>query len=166
MYELLIADDETSSRSILASCFPWEEQGFHICEQVNNGLEACDFISIHTIHVILSDISMPVMDGIMLAKELFSKNGPRPILVFLSAYDNFKYAQEAIRYGVRYYILKPADFSELKDVFSTIRQELDTKFNIVSHDSVLSSSDEIIQKVLSYCSQNFQNGLLKYKMVL
>jgi len=109
---------------------------------------------------------MPVMDGIMLAKELFSKNGPRPILVFLSAYDNFKYAQEAIRYGVRYYILKPADFSELKDVFSTIRQELDTKFNIVSHDSVLSSSDEIIQKVLSYCSQNYQNGLLKYKMVL
>ena len=47
MYELLIADDETSSRSILASCFPWEEQGFHICGQVNNGLEACDFISSH-----------------------------------------------------------------------------------------------------------------------
>lgn len=38
MYELLIADDETSSHSILASCFPWEEQGFHICVQIKKHL--------------------------------------------------------------------------------------------------------------------------------
>lgn len=160
MYELLIADDESSSRSILASCFPWEEQGFHICGQVNNGLEALEYIKEHTVHAILSDISMPVMDGIELAKELSLKNVPRPIIIFLSAYDNFKYAQEAIRYGVRYYILKPADFAELKDVFCTIRQELDAKFDLSSQDELTVSSDEIIQKVMVYCIQNYQNGTL------
>lgn len=160
MYELLIADDEISSRSILASCFPWEEQGFHICGQVSNGLEALEFLKEHTVHTVLSDISMPSMDGIGLAKELAAKNGPRPILVFLSAYDNFKYAQEAIRYGVRYYILKPADFSELKEVFNTIRQELDEKFHIDSRKDLTVSSDVVIQKVLSYCAQNYQSGTL------
>ena len=103
---------------------------------------------------------MPVMDGIGLAKELSLKNVPRPIIIFLSAYDNFKYAQEAIRYGVRYYILKPADFAELKDVFCTIRQELDAKFDLSSQDELTVSSDEIIQKVMVYCIQNYQNGTL------
>ncbi len=160
MYELLIADDEISSRSILASCFPWEEQGFHICGQVSNGLEALAFLKEHTVHAVLSDISMPSMDGIGLAKELAAKNGSRPIVVFLSAYDNFKYAQEAIRYGVRYYILKPADFSELKEVFNTIRKELDEKFQLETQEDLTATSDAIIQKVLSYCTQNYQNGTL------
>lgn len=71
-----------------------------------------------------------------------------------------KYAQEAIRYGVRYYILKPADFSELKEVFNTIRRELDEKFQLKSQEDLTASSDAIIQKVLSYCTQNYQNGTL------
>lgn len=160
MYELLIVDDEVSSRDILASCFPWNEQGFHVCGQKDSGEEALDFLKEHTVHVILSDISMPGMDGIGLAKSVSELPGTRPIIVFLSAHDNFQYAQNAIRYGVRYYVLKPTNFSELKEVFSTIRDELDQKYRITSGETENQSSDEIIQKVIAYCNQNYRDGSL------
>ena len=44
MYELLIVDDEASCRDILASCFPWDEQGFHVCGQKDSGQEALDYL--------------------------------------------------------------------------------------------------------------------------
>ena len=101
---------------------------------------------------------MPGMDGIELAKSVSELEGARPMVVFLSAYDNFKYAQNAIRYGVRYYVLKPTNFSELKEIFGTIRHELDAKYNVSSDDAQDYSTDEIIQKVLSYLSQNYIPG--------
>lgn len=160
MYELLIVDDEASSRDILASCFPWDEQGFHVCGQKDSGQEALDYLKDHSVHVILTDISMPGMDGIELAKSISELEGVRPMVVFLSAYDNFKYAQNAIRFGVRYYVLKPTNFSELKEIFGTIRHELDAKYNVSSDDAQDYSTDEIIQKVLSYLSQNYREGSL------
>lgn len=75
-----------------------------MCGQKDSGEEALDFLKDHTVHVILSDISMPGMDGIGLAKAVSELPGARPIIVFLSAHDNFQYAQNAIRYGVRYYV--------------------------------------------------------------
>lgn len=160
MYELLIVDDEANSRDILASCFPWHEQGFHVCGQKGNGREALDFLNNHTVHVILTDISMPDMDGIELAKIISEASGSRPMIVFLSAYDNFSYAQKGMRYGVRYYVLKPTNFSELKEIFSNIKKELDIKYQAAPDPDTASSPDEIIQKVSAYCSRNYRDGSL------
>lgn len=160
MYEILIVDDEVSSRDILASCFPWSEYGFHVCGLKDNGEEALEFLGDHTVHVILSDISMPSMDGIGLAEKVSELLDPKPILVFLSAYDNFQYAQSAIRYGVRYYLLKPANFSELKEMAQTVRRELDSRYGLDSDPVSDYTCDEIIQKVLDYCKKNYQEGTL------
>ena len=70
LYELLLVDDEVSSRNGLATYYPWEEQGFHVCGQVSDGEEALKFLETQTVHVVLTDISMPGMDGIQLAKEI------------------------------------------------------------------------------------------------
>lgn len=160
MYELLIADDETNTRNILASCFPWEEQGFHVCSQKDSGLEALEYLREHTVHVILTDISMPGMDGIQLAKEISELSGTKPMVVFLSAYDNFQYAQNAIRYGVRYYVLKPTNFTELKEIFCNVKKELDIKYHGDSGEQQNQCPDDIIQKVLSYCRKNYMEGSL------
>lgn len=159
MYELLVVDDEINSRNILATCFPWDEIGFHICGQAANGQEALDFVKNHVVHVVFTDISMPVMSGIELAKALWRQKGPKPLVVLLSAHDDFKYAQEAIRYGVRYYILKPSSFQELRESFRTIRHELDTKYQVTPSPS-MDSADETIKKVLEYCEQNYREGTL------
>lgn len=160
MYELLIADDEVSSRNILASCFPWDDQGFHICGQMNNGQDTLEYLKNNAIHVILTDISMPGMDGIELAKAISEKFNIKPIVVFLSAYDDFKYAQDAIRYGVRYYVLKPTNFSELKEIFGNIKKELDLKYDTNTDDTRNQPSDQIIQTVMNYCNQHYKEGSL------
>ncbi|MEG0215168.1 MAG: DNA-binding response regulator, partial [Hungatella sp.] len=62
--------------------------------------------------------------------------------------------------GVRYYVLKPTNFSELKEIFGNIKSELDTKYQVDPEDHPNTSSDEIIQTVLNYCSQNYKDGSL------
>lgn len=160
MYEVLVVDDEINPRNILCSCFPWGEIGFHVCGQANNGKEALKFLNEHIVHVVFTDVSMPIMNGIELAKSITELQTSKPIVVFFSAHDDFKYAQEAIRYGVRYYILKPSNFDELRESFETIRTELDIKYH-VSHSPVLADDlDQTIQNVLTYCKENYRNGTL------
>ncbi len=100
------------------------------------------------------------MDGIELARQICELKKARPVVVFLSAHDDFKYAQEAIRYGVRYYILKPSNFEELRETFETIRTELDFKYNVSPPDSPADMTDETIKKVLDYCENHYKEGSL------
>lgn len=159
MYELLIVDDEDLSRNTLATCFPWSNLGFHIAGQAQDGIEALNFLKNNTVHVILCDIRMPQMSGIDVAKELTSWKMP-PVIVFLSAYSDFEYAKEAIRYGVRFYVVKPARFEELNEVFLTLKKELDLRYGlpITNFDS---NDDEFIKKVKNYIKENYRSASLK-----
>lgn len=160
MYQLLVVDDEISSRNTLATCFPWSELGFEICGQADNGKEALDIIQDQVVHVVFTDISMPVMDGIELAKAISSLKGSRPLVVFLSAHNDFKFAQEAIKYGVRYYALKPSGFGELKEIFGVIRDELDHKYQVNTKYQPKDNGDETIKKALEYCETHYRDGSL------
>lgn len=160
MYELLLVDDEEMSRNSLATYFPWGDYGFHICGQVSNGKEALDFMDSHIVHVVLTDISMPIMDGVQLAERLRAREEEPPCVVFLSAYNDFQYAQNAIRYGVRFYILKPSDFDEIKETFSKIREELDEKYHIEEPLAPVNDEDEIISQVLEYIRTDYRFGTL------
>ena len=159
MYELLLVDDEVSSRNGLATYYPWEEQGFHVCGQVSDGEEALKFLETQTVHVVLTDISMPGMDGIQLAKEIH-KNSKHPCVVFFSAYDDFQYAQKAIRYGVRFYILKPSDFEEITEIFHEIKKELDAKYRIMPCIEKVHDEDEVIGKVKEYLLEEYRTATL------
>lgn len=159
LYELLLVDDEETSRNGLATYFPWEEQGFHICGQAADGEEALKFMEDHKVHVVLTDISMPGMDGIQLAKEIHERE-EHSCVVFLSAYNDFRYAQNAIRYGVRFYILKPSDFEEIKETFKEIKRELDNRYQTVPSIEEIHNEDEIIGKVKEYILQEYRTGTL------
>lgn len=158
MYELLIVDDETSSRDVIASCFPWEEEGFHVCALQDNGKSAFSYIKANPVHVVLTDITMPTMDGIQLARKIHEY--PNDIIViFLSAHDDFQFAKEGMKYGVRYFLVKPASFSELKEVFETVRQELDKKYAIEESFND-DNEDPLIQSLVQYCKENYSEGTL------
>ncbi len=157
MYELLIVDDEMNSRDILASCFPWEEEDFHVCHVCCDGREAFDYICHNTVHVVLTDIAMPNMDGIELAQQLHESK-PSVVVIFLSAYNNFQYAQSGMKYGVRYYLLKPTGFSELREVFGVVHQELDSRFRISKQPQTV--DDSMLNALTSYCKHHFKDGSL------
>ncbi|MFS0781265.1 response regulator [Bacillus sp. 1P06AnD] len=124
MYNLIIADDEEEIRNGLSNYIPWDQMGFHVAFQAKSGQDALDFANTHPVDVILSDIRMPIMTGIDLARELFLQSSTKK-LILLSGYKEFEYAQQAIKYGVKNYLLKPTNYVEIFETFTAIKEELD-----------------------------------------
>lgn len=111
MFSILITDDEkvlrAGIRKILSEAFP-EIQLL----EARNGQEALDLLHTNAIDILLTDIRMPVMNGIELMKTL-STQADCPHILVLSGYDEFSYAREAIACRAKTYILKPIDRNEL-----------------------------------------------------
>lgn len=126
MYSLLIADDEYEIRNGLANLFPWEDVGFKPVGTAENGKKALEFIEAHPVDVLLCDIMMPVMNGIDLARTLHEDH-PAIKTIFLSGYRDFEYAQKALSYGVKKYVVKPTKYNELYEIFLQLKNELDAE---------------------------------------
>jgi len=124
MYRLAIVEDDYFIRTGLASHLPWADLGFEVAGAFEDGRQALDFVMANPVDVVLSDIKMPGMSGLELARELHDQR-PVTYVAFLSAFEEFRYAQQAIEYGVRRYIVKSAKYDDLVEVFRGIKAELD-----------------------------------------
>ncbi|HWR11852.1 MAG TPA: response regulator [Rectinemataceae bacterium] len=122
MLRLLIIDDESAIRAGISAYFPWSSLGIEVAATCQDGLEALAVMEKATFDLILCDIRMPRMDGIQFAEKVRERGYPCDI-VFISAYKDFAYAKKAIELGAREYIVKPAGFDELNEVFSKIAKE-------------------------------------------
>lgn len=124
MYRLVIADDEESIRNGMAHSLPWEELGFTVVGQCENGQEVIDRLEELKPDVVLSDIRMPVMDGVELMKYL-NREHPEIRIVILSGYSDFEYLNESIKNHVAEYLLKPTDIDEFEETFRHLKESLD-----------------------------------------
>lgn len=124
MYTLLIVDDEKDIREGLARYFPWESVGFTVEGTYESGQAALERVAEGGVDVILSDIEMPGLSGLQLAEEIY-RCAPGVKVVLLSAFRKFEYAQKALEYRVVKYITKPTVHSEIQEVFSQLKRELD-----------------------------------------
>jgi YesN/AraC family two-component response regulator len=126
MYRVFIADDEKEIRRGLANFFPWNMLGYEVAGQAENGKEALDFIvnNPSLVDVLLTDIKMPLMNGIELVRELLQR-GINIKVVFLSAYSDFEYARKGLKLGVVDYALKPTEYNNLIQTFERIARMLD-----------------------------------------
>jgi len=102
---LLLVDDDALFRVQFRGMADWEKAGFHIVAEARNGQEAIEEIERTKPDVILTDISMPVMDGIGLI-EYVSGYHPEIPVVALSAYDEFDYVRASLKKGAQDYLLK------------------------------------------------------------
>jgi two-component system response regulator YesN len=163
MYKVLIVDDEAELRNGIANYFPWDDFGFTVAASADNGKDALQIIDENQIDVVLTDIVMPDMGGIELAAEISKRRLPIKIL-FLSGYADFSYAQSAIAYGVKQYIVKPTKYNDLRDTFSRLKVELDNeRFRHIRDDSEIEPHnvsntyyDKIISSVKTYIKENVQ----------
>ena len=145
MYTYFIADDETKIRQGLRQLIDWEELGFYCVGEASNGEEALAAILEKKPDVALLDIRMPRLSGLEVARLARERNYEGSILI-LSGYSDFKYAQEAMRYDVKYYITKPVDEDELTAHLNKVREELEEKKNRSS--------------AIEYYSEKARNGIL------
>ncbi|RUS42441.1 response regulator [Cohnella sp. AR92] len=124
MYKVIIVDDESVVRDGLRRTIQWNEHGFELIGDYENGRDAWEAIEASKPDLILSDISMPFMDGLELAR-LVSSNYPYMKMIILTGYDQFEYAQQALRLKVSDFILKPITASEMRELLGKFRLEMD-----------------------------------------
>ncbi|NMO96828.1 response regulator [Paenibacillus lemnae] len=130
--KLFIVEDEPRLRNAMAHHIPWEDHGIEVVGLAANGLEALKMTERRMPDLLLLDIQMPEMDGLTLIRRLKEQQKQRTAftkMIILSGHDNFAYAQEALKYGVSRYLLKPAGEEEILqavlDARSCLREELE-----------------------------------------
>lgn len=123
-YKVLIVDDEPIILRSLKAAIPWNELQMEIVGEAQNGEVALKFIKETSPHIVISDIRMPVIDGITLMKEVLANNN-KLLFIFISGYGEFEYAREALRQGAFDYLLKPIDHDELAEMLNRARTKLD-----------------------------------------
>lgn len=164
---LVIVDDEPAIRSGLVDLFPWDSLGYTTVGQFENGKLAFDFIRKNPVDVVLTDIRMPVMDGIALAQAIHDQN-PAIMTVFLSSYTEFEYARQGLLLGVRDYIIKPVKYQILTDTFSRLYESMVTGGGnacAVEPEEVLSPYQgyysEIVSLIKLYIDENLATASLE-----
>lgn len=124
LYQVLIADDEPIIREGIIDAVDWENLGMEVAAEAEDGEEALEIAQREPIDLVLVDMNMPIMDGITFMKKL-RESQPACRFVIITGHDEFAYAQEAIRLGVKDYILKPVNASHLREVLQNVKDELD-----------------------------------------
>ncbi|WP_019636944.1 response regulator transcription factor [Paenibacillus fonticola] len=120
MFNVLLVDDEVFVRKGLQKLIQWEKYKFTVVGEAKNGGEALDMINRLKPDLVITDILMPVLDGLGLIRSVKETAQADPVFAIISGYDDFKYAQQAIRYGVHDYLLKPIDEDEMADTLQKL----------------------------------------------
>lgn len=106
IYTVVVADDEDELREAVCTMIPWEALGFHLVGNASNGLDALELVERLEPDLLLTDIRMPFISGIELARQV-REIRPAMHIAFLSGFDDFEYAKQAIQYNIISYMLKP-----------------------------------------------------------
>ncbi len=120
---LLAIDDDVPVQQLLKDYIDWDAHNIELLAVLGNGQAAIDYIKKNPPDVVLSDIKMPMIDGLELSHWI-SKNASDVHIILISAYSDFEYARQAINYGVEKYLLKPINTDELFDILSELSRAL------------------------------------------
>jgi len=129
VYRVLLAEDEELVRRAIIATVNWEAHGFVLAGSAKDGGEALSLIFTMKPDLVVTDIKMPVLDGISLirmAREEMDEED-QPVFVVLTAHSDFDYARQAVKLDVADFLLKPLDEDELASTLEKIRAKLDRK---------------------------------------
>ena len=121
MVTMILVEDETFERRAILEHIDWDLIGVQIVGEAANGEQGLALVLEKTPDIVLSDVSMPVMDGIEMARKIRAV-APDTRILFLSAYDDFDYARQAIDLSVQAYVVKPVNEGEL---LRTVKRAVD-----------------------------------------
>ncbi len=172
MLNLIIVDDEKTTRDSLEAYIPWKELGIDSVTTAKNGVVALELAEKSPPDIILSDVRMPKMDGIELAINIRSRY-PQCKIIFLSGYSDKEYLKSAINLKAVSYIEKPIQIEEIKTVISETvalcleeeQQRLQThKLNNIINENVPLIRQEIALELIKD-SPDLTHLSLKYEDV-
>ncbi|RCX16755.1 two-component system response regulator YesN [Fontibacillus phaseoli] len=124
MMNVLLVDDEPWVLEGLRTMVNWKSHGFQVCGEALNGPDALKMIQELKPELVVTDINMPVLNGLELVEQSNKTLARPPKFVILSGYDNFNYALTAIRHKVAEYLLKPIDEEEIETILDQIGKRI------------------------------------------
>ncbi|MBF0786519.1 MULTISPECIES: response regulator [unclassified Streptococcus] len=153
MYKLMIVEDEYLVRQGLSSLIDFEKLGMEVLAEAENGVEAWELFQKEQVDILLTDINMPLMNGLRLA-QLVKEHYPDTHIVFLTGYDEFDYALSAVKLGADDYLLKPFSKSDVEEMLLKVKEKLDREEKRQQIHDLLQQSEEsslaqLIQKRLA-----------------
>lgn len=158
MFKLLIADDEYIEREALKRIILRKFSNTFQIFEAENGIKAVELAKLHSPELIYMDIKMPGLSGIEAAKQI-REFLPDTNLVFITAYDYFDYAKEAIALNVDELLLKPVEV----DTVLTLTEKLTNKIRmVVEHKSYNQKIESKIEQITSRFQQEFMDSLNNY----
>ncbi|EPY06197.1 two component transcriptional regulator [Paenibacillus alvei TS-15] len=162
MYKLILVDDEEDVREGVLHEIDWESLGFTVVETAENGQEAMEYIERLQPDIVVTDIHMPFMNGLQLA-EWIRSHDPSMKIMILTGYDEFEYAQKAIKLQIDEYVLKPFSAAELQAALVKVKQQMDQE--VAEKNNLLTLQDHY-RKSLPVLQHVFLSSLLTGKCSL
>lgn len=123
MLRVMLVDDEPYTLEGLSVLIDWKEYDCQIVKKAANGREAYDYLKENDVDLIFADIKMPVMTGIELLQAVREEEISGAFFVIISGYNDFHYAQEALRYDALEYLLKPVGADGLISVIDKVKNK-------------------------------------------
>jgi two-component system response regulator YesN len=125
MYRVFLVDDEPFILEGLHGIIDWREHGLEISGQASNGLDALAALEKDGADILITDITMPKMNGLELIKRLKASHSGMKFIV-LSGYNEFDFVKCGISLGIENYLLKPVNIQELLSTLANTCEKLDT----------------------------------------
>lgn len=145
---ILIVDDDHVICRCLQREIDWARIGCAQPEIAYNGVDAMQIMEKVKPEIVISDIRMPVMDGTVLCRQIYEKY-PDTVILILSAYEDFKVAQLALRYNVKGYILKPLNRKSLIIIEEMVKSAVRRKSNLELCRKIVSNGySDYLEKII------------------
>ncbi len=161
MYKILVVDDEPILSFALRSLTNWHAKGFDLSIDARDGREALEILATQSFDIVLTDIKMPVMDGLELLRNLRELH-PEISAIVLSAHDDFESVRNAFKLGAVDYIVKTEmDIDQLFEVFSAAITNK-TRGHVPTQYTNVSSTDNFsfqLSSAISYIRSNYSKEL-------
>ncbi len=156
--KLLIADDEDVIRSGLAKYIKLHTDRFTYIYEAENGQEAIDLLLLHQPDIMVLDMQMPLKSGLDVMREA-AKAGLSPVTVILSGYDEFKYAQEALKFGAKDYFLKPARAADILNCLNHLADEYIGVKEQTGSGSSMELSNPFVREAVEHIMEHYSEEL-------
>lgn len=124
MYNCIIVDDEGFVLNSLSKIIDWNQNGFEVKGLFTDAEKALDFVRKNKVNLVLTDIRMPVMDGLTFSEAVYNCD-PDIKIILISGYEDFEAAKRALDIKVMAYLLKPTRYNELLNAVQNAKQTLD-----------------------------------------
>ncbi len=121
--KIIIVDDEYLIRNLIRNCIDWDELEVEIIGEASNAHECLMLIEKDRPDIILTDINMPLTNGLDMTQHIIEKYSGIKVIV-ITGYDKFEYAKRSVKLGISDFILKPIDDDELKEAILKLKDKI------------------------------------------